>query len=296
MTYSDELLHYGIRGQSWGVRRGPPYPLKGGQVAKRIKTDWGSKKSRYDIYNKRHNDQTIQKSDVLTTLSYDKNRTTGTDMFYAAFKPLDKHQYNALFNKKVPQTLYDEQGNDIGTGDYYKYRINNNVKKDMKVASEDSGTDAFIKLYETNRDFYNFVRDPERMQSHFVDSKYRFKGYRESREALEKIRSSNETPSADEMQKVYRMFNYVIPSDAGGNAREAKDVATQRAKIFSELKKKGYGAMLDTNDSMYGGFKTSAPVIVFDMEQVALSDVGRVTTKDKAVSDLAFIGRKFLGK
>jgi hypothetical protein len=26
----DELYHHGIKGQKWGVRHGPPYPLKSG--------------------------------------------------------------------------------------------------------------------------------------------------------------------------------------------------------------------------------------------------------------------------
>lgn len=27
MTYYDELCHHGIKGQKWGIRRGPPYPI-----------------------------------------------------------------------------------------------------------------------------------------------------------------------------------------------------------------------------------------------------------------------------
>lgn len=31
------LAHHGIRGQRWGTRNGPPYPLKGGSYTK---TEW----------------------------------------------------------------------------------------------------------------------------------------------------------------------------------------------------------------------------------------------------------------
>lgn len=27
-VYSDDLYHHGIKGQKWGVRRGPPYPIE----------------------------------------------------------------------------------------------------------------------------------------------------------------------------------------------------------------------------------------------------------------------------
>jgi hypothetical protein len=33
--YQNELFHHGIKGQKWGVRRGPPYPLR--EETKRIK-------------------------------------------------------------------------------------------------------------------------------------------------------------------------------------------------------------------------------------------------------------------
>lgn len=30
----DDLLHHGIKGQKWGVRNGPPYPLERGNQKK----------------------------------------------------------------------------------------------------------------------------------------------------------------------------------------------------------------------------------------------------------------------
>lgn len=248
------------------------------------------------IYNKKHFDEVL-KSDktTLSTLSYDKDRTKGTDMFYATHNVLDKHQYNALFNRKIPQTVYDEKGNPVGTGMFMKYRIDNSIKRDLKVASEDSGAEVFRQLYKKDRDFYNFVTDDERMQNYFVSDKYKFKGYRESRDVLRKMKDPDYVPTADELQKVYRMFNYVIPYDGQGNAREGKDVLTQRTKFFAACKDAGYGAVLDTNDAIYGGFKAKSPVIVFDMEQVVPKDVYRTKVSDQRVSELALAGRKLLG-
>ena len=216
-------------------------------------------------------------------------------MFYATHNTLDKHQYNALFNRKIPQTIYDETGNPIGTGMFMKYRIDNSIKRDLKVASEDSGAEVFRQLYKKDRDFYNFVTDDERMQNYFVSDKYKFKGYREARDVLKKMKDSDYVPTADELQKVYRMFNYVIPYDGQGNAREGKDVLTQRTKFFAACKDAGYGAVLDTNDAIYGGFKAKSPVIVFDMEQPVPKDVYRTKVSDQRFSELALAGRKLLG-
>lgn len=295
IPYTDELYHHGIIGQKWGEKNGPPYPLGGGDYTEaEMKALRKERLKKNSIYNKRHFDEVIKKNNVISTLSYDENRTKNTDMFYATYKALDKHQYNALFNRPIQKPITDENGNEIGTGSFLKYKINNQAKEDIRVASEDSAAEQFRQLYKNNRDFYNFVMDKNRMQSHFVDSKYKFKGYRESKEALERIRNGDK-PSSDDLQKIYRMFNYVIPSDGSGNQRAANDVAKQRAKFFTALKKEGYGAVLDTNDAIYGGFKASAPVIVFDQDKVFLKDIENTTLGSKRFSSFVFAGRKILG-
>ena len=295
--YDEELYHHGIRGQKWGKRNGPPYPLSGGQLSYDER-----KKSRKDLrisrvrYNKKHVDKTISVNDTLSTLSYNKDRLQGADMFYATYKALDKHQYGALFNKKIPQDVLDDDGNVIGTAEVYKFKINTKLKSDMKVASEDSGAKVFLDLYKKDRDFYNFVTDENRMRNYFVEDKYKFKGYRESRDVLDKMKNTPDyIPTDKEVSKLYRMFNYTIPFDGAGDNVAKKDMETQRTKFFNECKKNGYGAVLDTNDAIYGAFHAEAPVIVFDMEQIFSTDVYRTNAADKIVSTAAFSLAKTLG-
>lgn len=283
--YGNELFHYGIKGQKWGDRNGPPYPLSGEDYSK------AEKKHMYrtntTTSRKKHVDSIISKGTSLATLSYNKDRTKNVDMFYAAYTYRDKHQYNSLFNKKITTIEKDENGNEISKT-CYKYQINNKTQNDIKVASEDSGADAFLKLYSENRDFCNFVKDPKRMESLFVEEKYKFKGYRDAKKALDDIRKEN-PPEEEDLRTVYRMFNYVIPSD------QSSEMEKQRAKFFSELKKNGYSALLDTNDALYGGFKAESPIIVINPSVVVLSEIKDIKTTDKAFSDLVFIGMKTMG-
>ena len=294
-TYSITLSHHGIPGQKWGERNGPPYPLTGGAYTETEKKElYKKRRSKNSIYNKKHFDEVLKKKGTtLSTLSYDPNRTKDTDMFFATTNKLDSYQYMALFNKAVPKTIYDKNGKSIGTGNCFKYQINNTLKKDIKVASEDSGAEVFKTLYAKDQDFYNFVTDKKRMQSLYPENKYLFKGYKESMQVLDKIRSdSSYTPTGDDIQKAYRLFNYVIPNDGGGNQKVAKDVMNQRAKFFSECKKQGYGAVLDVNDAIYGGFKARLPVIIFDTDAIITKDIRETKLSDKRVAAAVLATRK----
>ena len=282
--YETEFYHHGIKGQKWGDRNGPPYPLSGRQYSYAEEKHKRKTRRKYSLTNKKYYDKTLESGTTLRTLSYDKDRTKKGGMFYATYTNSDKHLYNALFNKPVSSLK----------GKTYKYRIENSVKKNLKVASEDSGAKIFSDLYSKDRDFSNYVLDESRMQSNFVKDKYKFKGYREARDTLAKMRDSTYIPTNKDLKTVYRMFNYTIPYDGGGDSSRAKDAANQREKFFKKLGQQGYGAVLDTNDAIYGGFKADAPVIVFDMSQIIPKSVKETTVTDKRISELVMAAQRVL--
>lgn len=292
-TPPDALKHHGILGQKWGVMNGPPYPLKGGDYSKsEVSEIYEARKAKNSIYNKKHFDTVLKKDETtLRTLSYNKDRTKDTDMFFAATNFFDKHQYDALFNGAAPKSMNDENGKNIGFGLFCKYAIDNSLKNDINVASEDSGAKIFGDLYKKNRDFYNFVMDDNRLSSCFDKSKFKFKGYREANEALKKAKSGAPIDEED-IKKIYRMFNYSIPYDGRGNEKAKQDMAKQRAKFFTEAKKAGYGALLDINDAIYGSFKARQPVIVFDMEKIVENQIKRTTLLTKPTSYLVRLYNK----
>lgn len=298
--YKPVLQHHGILGQHWGKRNGPPYPLKGGDYTPEEKRKNHIKSAKTNsTYNKRHFDTTLKaKNTKLQTLSFDPDRTKNVDMFYASHKVLDNNVYKALLNKPVPKDVLDENGNKIGTDKIYRFAIKNQIKSDMKVASEDSAASIFADLYKKDRNFFNFVTNEDRMLKYFDKKRLEgIKGYREGKEVVEKIRNNPDyTPSYKEIQTIYRMFNYIIPYDgAGKDIKGAKDVLTQRTKFFNECKKRGYGALLDTNDSIYNSLHATSPVIVFDMEQVIPAEVKKTGFSDRAMGIASLSFRRTFG-
>jgi len=292
------LAHHGILGQKWGKRNGPPYPLKGGSYTpterKAIKE---ARKKKYSRYNKKHYDEVLSKGTVFKTLSMDPNRTKNADMFFASHTKADVDHYKEFFDKKVPQTVYDSNGNAIGTGMFYKYSIQNVANKDIKIASEDSGATAFRKLYETDRDFYNFITDPSRLRQRFEDGVHRISpGYETARRTMNKMQDPSYIPTDKDLDLVYRIFNHAIPSDGNGNERDAHDVQVQRAKFFNELKKNGYDAVLDTNDALYNTVQAQSPVIVFNMDAITLQGSYRTTMGEVYKSKAFTAGRRILGQ
>ncbi|MBP5598234.1 MAG: hypothetical protein J6Y02_22900 [Pseudobutyrivibrio sp.] len=293
------IKHHGILGQKWGKQNGPPYPLKGGDYS--AEETRKIRRKRLDpnsIYNKRHFDETLKADKTkLQTLSFNKDRTQGVDMFYASHKTLDNNVYKALLNQPVPKDILDENGNKIGTEKIYRFSIKNKLNSDIKVASEDSAAKIFGDLYKENRDFYNFVTEPDRMMKYFDQKRLGIQGYREAKGVLDKMTSNPDyMPTAKDIRTVYRLFNYVIPYDGGGSdSRGAADVLKQRTKFFSKLKEAGYGACLDTNDSIYNSLHAASPIIVFDMEQVIPDEVLNTGFSDRAVGIASIAFRKTFG-
>lgn len=293
------IKHHGILGQKWGDKNGPPYPLRGGDYsAEEVRKIGKKRRDPNSLYNKRHFDEVLKKEKTtFQTLSFNKDRTKGVDMFYASYKTLDNNVYKALLNQPIPKDVYDEDGNKVGTEKVYRFAIQNNIKSDIKVASEDSAARVFADLYGNNRDFYNFVTDPDRMMSYFDQKRLGISGYKEAKAVLDKMtQTPNYKPSYDDVRTVYRLFNYVIPYDGGGtDSRGAADVLKQRTKFFSELKKAGYGACLDTNDSIYNSLHAASPVIVFDIDNIIPAEVLNTGFSDRALGIASIAWRKTFG-
>ena len=86
---------------------------------------------------------------------------------------------------------------------------------------------------------------------------------------------SKMTPS--EKVAVYKAFNLSLVN------HNPQEISAQN-RFYSELKKKGYNALLDYNDKDYSSYHAKRPMIVFDVDSVKLKSV--TATNPKVVDRL----------
>ena len=229
------------------------------------------KKSKGNEYDR---DYSIGKDTVFQTLSDNPDRTKDAEYFYAAFTENDKAWYKAMFSKSATPLI------DGTIVPMYKTNIGNKAVKDIKVASEKTGTNVMRDLYNNDSDFKQFIDDPQRLYS-YLPKKARLKVYKDSKETLKQINKKSGATD-EELANVYKLFNYSLPNDGRGNEAVGKDIAVQRKKFFDVLKNNGYGALIDTNDSYYGGYgkRVQSAVIVFDQDSIIPESTKQLTMKE----------------
>ena len=270
------LCHYGVIGMKWGVRR---YQNKDGSLT-------SAGKVRYGGGNERDRDFTLKKGTKFQTLSADENRTKDAEFFYSAFTENDKRYYKAMFSLNKHKKV-------AGIVPTCKLNITNKAKSNMKVASEETGAKVMEQMYNNDKDFRDFVNDAGRMNK-IMRHDNKFRAYKDALETLNNINEKSEASSED-IQKVYKIFNYILPNDGAGDSSIGTDVANQRKKFFDALKKEGYSAVLDTNDAYYGGYRANvqAPVIVFDTDKIILDSVKK-TSYSEVLGSMAYSGTKYV--
>lgn len=216
-------------------------------------------------------DFVLSKGSKIQNLSFDADRMrtarlwrSNGDMMYASHTPRDNVKYMAYYATN-PKAILE------GKVPPLKYKLTGSMAANVKVASEKSGAAVFSELFRNNDSFRDFVTDPSKMREYYVSRvPKQFSGYKEALKALDRVsRSSN--PSENDLRLVYRLFNYTIPHE---------ESVKVRGMFFSELKRAGYGALLDTNDALYGGFHSYSPVIIFDMEKVISDSATKLKYSD----------------
>lgn len=214
-------------------------------------------------------DRVIPEGATLQTMSNIADKMTispgngtwdpGNSDFYAAYKGLDKLKYRGLF----------------GNG---KAKFEATVKGGMKVASHNSAKKEFLNLINNDSTFKNNVQEainqPTAKVAMLINHKYRGLNYTR---VYNKFMKGNDL-SPREQSALYDIFSTVGIINNTAQGQETKRT------LYEALKKKGYQAIVDFNDTS-SGLRTNHPVVVFDtskMGKVKQSEYN-LNTKDKVL-------------
>lgn len=319
-TYSPELYHHGIKGMRWGVRRfetkggrltsagkkryadssSGSNPNKGSKSSSSSTTKSNHRQKLEAKYQKQGMsakqaamaaDRRIKTEKVLAVTagltlaaagayvaknqirdrtdhiikSGTKLQVIGTNpnknfdkAFYAAYNKGDKQRYGGLLAKQ-------QSAGGLLRRDVHKTTLD--VTKDVKVASKKKSAEVFSDLYKNDPEFRRV----------FKESTKQFEGAGVAkRDSMVKKAMKNIDHMTDKqlMKEGYDAFNL-------GLVDHSPERNAINKKFYDKLKEQGYHGIMDINDQKYSGYKSKAPVILFDKaDRINVSNVKKMTDKE----------------
>lgn len=299
-----ELLHHGVKGQKWGVRR---YQYADGSLTPAGRKRYGGRnetgiKKTVRITSMKVTEFTNSARTCITGKQYvDGYLKDGTSFariqtaktfekfaFYATYKKQDTDKYLGLFGKnltsraeadaKRAEKLATASGSEADAKAARELRDRaNNIKvyqlkleatKKLKVPSDENAGDITANLLKEKEFKKNVIASIQ-------DSKEKMRRpsqqilFNQAKNALVKD-PDKLTPK--EKVAIYKALNLSLVN------HNAQEIAAQN-RFYGELKKKGYNALLDYNDKEYSSYHAKRPMIVFDVESVKLQSVTEANPK-----------------
>lgn len=268
--HNDNLQHHGIKGQHWGVRR---YQFADGSYTPEGKIRYASSGKHIQnnsisntintIFNKPLLDETLKSGTSFSRIQTDKSFNRARP-FYATYKKDDIDKYQGLFGHNL-KSRAKQAGIDPNAVEVYKLDIS--AQKKIKIPSEKN------VIYITNQ----LLKEPkfkENLKASIADSKTKMKRPGQQallNDALDAI-DKNDLKETNK-KKIYEALNLTLTH------HNPQQIQLQN-RFYSELKKKGYSAIVDVNDKKYSSYHAKSPVIIFDTSKVKLQAVSTLDNND----------------
>ena len=237
----NSLQHHGIKGMKWGVRR---YQNKDGSLTLKGKRRYGETHSR-----------TLKKGTEIQNISRRQLDPTSkkANRIYGSYTESDKAEYLDMMGN----FQYDERG----------YKNTFTVKKDIKIASEREVVNTIVEMFKEN------PKEMSKMMARAYNAVNVPLIFNKTDKGFErKLSSLTKDPESKRSMKLAREFLATVPM-TNKTASAAND-------FYGRMVRKGFDAVLDTNDGYTKFGATQDPLIIFNMEKLGEVKSVKLTKAD----------------
>lgn len=260
------LVHHGIKGQKWGKRNGPPYPLSPGDHSKSEK-DAGWRKSlnssSSDAYSNRSGlivtnpdgSRTIKKGFKLNRVGNDYLDVNQSGGLYVSHGENDANRYVKALGPSLINRMFGTAGKTIQ---------HITVKEDLRMPSDELlGKECAKALLEDGK----FLKKFNESMHSYVYSVYAHNtdSFEDGITKKDLLRIINNPKS-----KEARVFAYSVNSFFGD-----PDFKDETKRIYDIFRKLGFDAIQDLHDTMSGTSETA--FIVINPSKVSLTSTTPIT-------------------
>lgn len=290
---TNQLQHHGIKGMKWGVRR---YQNEDGGLTpegeKRYKEDGNGgykKKTRYERTYEKY--KTLGYSDEQAAKAAKGKIATERTLItigavavtaaatYAGYRWMDDNKDRIIKPDQVMQTVHKGDAGDRlkpGNPFYATYDKKDNTIYSSKVFSHFTKDSSVTQFY---------TKDGIKVASEASSRKVFDDLVKNDPEVASYVKRFGATGKS---KKDYHLFNYSLVLRNDSDTAKQLGVADLdhdkiHKKFYDALRKKGYGGLIDTNDSKREGF-TFNPVIVFDNQMKHVVSTTKATQEQLSPS------------
>lgn len=185
-------------------------------------------------------DRLIKSGTVLQNMSNNANRGV-SDAFYASFWKHDNNRYLGFYGSQLQKSV--DYGFSSGV-----YKTNIKLGDDLRLASPKNAVNVLRQTMQKDSQFADGVRQSLKGLSQASLSPNQKKVFDKALKSLNAGKIDNH---------VYEAVNIALVD----HTPRGQSISS---KFYDALKKAGYDAIKDINDSKYSGYNTRNPIIVFN--------------------------------
>lgn len=185
--------------------------------------------------------------------------------YYATYKKHDTNEYAALFGRNLQRRAAKE-----GIKNQKVYQMTLQSNKRIRVPSTKNAaniTAGLLKDKEFKNDLYKSLDDSQKK----MKRPNQLALFQTAKNILRRSNINNLSDSDKAI--VYKALNLSLTN------HESYENNVQD-KFYGELKKHGYGALVDLNDQSYSSYHAKRPMIVFDTDSTSVKNTRELTNKE----------------